>query len=137
MQDLGAGYGRAYLPAALARKYPNADREWGWQYLFPAGRRSIDPRDGRVKRHHPDESVIQRAVKEAKGRVEQARAPLLHPAEGGPVEIKIAKVPHAPRGLTGIRGARRRATCLAEKSVAAGVLRGRMIFALKAPSWQS
>ena len=43
-RDLAEGYGRVYLPFALDRKYPNADREWGWQYVFPASRRSIDPR---------------------------------------------------------------------------------------------
>src|SRR5690606_29678867 len=50
---------------ALARKYPHAARATGWQYLFPAVRRSVDPRDGRPKRHHLDENVLQRAVKQA------------------------------------------------------------------------
>jgi integron integrase len=59
------GFGRVYLPDALARKYPNADRDWGWQYVFPASARSRDPRSGAIRRHHRDESVIQRAVKEA------------------------------------------------------------------------
>ena len=53
------------LPNALARKYLNAERELGWQYLFPAGRCGIDPLDGRQKRHHLDESVLQRAVRAA------------------------------------------------------------------------
>jgi integron integrase len=64
-RDLAEGFGRVYLPDALARKYPNADREWGWQYVFPAAARSRDPRSGVIRRHHLDESVIQRAVKEA------------------------------------------------------------------------
>jgi integron integrase len=64
-EDLNHGFGRVYLPDALARKYPNADREWGWQYVFPAGSLSMDPRSGRKRRHHLDESVIQRSVKEA------------------------------------------------------------------------
>jgi site-specific recombinase XerD len=55
------------LPDALARKYPNADREWGWQYVFPSANLSIDPRFGSKRRHHLDESVIQRSVKEAAG----------------------------------------------------------------------
>jgi integrase len=54
-----------YLPDALGRKYPTADREWGWQYVFPAGNLSVDPRSGSRRRHHLDESLIQRAVKAA------------------------------------------------------------------------
>lgn len=61
--DLAAGHGDVYLPFALARKYPNADREWGWQYVFPSVKRSEDPRTGLVRRHHAAESVLQRAVK--------------------------------------------------------------------------
>jgi integron integrase len=64
-RDLDAGFGAVSLPAALARKYRNAERTFGWQYLFPASRRRIDPLDGRVKRHHLDESVLQRAVSAA------------------------------------------------------------------------
>jgi integron integrase len=64
-QDLRQGVGRAYLPDALGRKYPNANREWGWQYVFPAASLSVDPRSQERRRHHLDESVIQRAVKEA------------------------------------------------------------------------
>ena len=63
--DLASGFGSAYLPHALARKYPNAAREWAWQYLFPAAHRSIDPRSGAERRHHIDETVLQRAVKQA------------------------------------------------------------------------
>lgn len=62
-KDLADGYGKVWLPHALARKYPNAPAEWGWQYVFPASRRSIDPSSGIVRRHHFDESSIQRAVK--------------------------------------------------------------------------
>jgi len=64
-QDLAAGYGQVYLPYALDRKYPNASREWGWQYVFPSDRLSIDPRSGSMRRHHVDESNLQRAVKDA------------------------------------------------------------------------
>lgn len=64
-QDLHQGYGQVYLPYALERKYPNADRDWIWQYIFPASTRSQDPRRGIIRRHHLDESVIQKAVKAA------------------------------------------------------------------------
>lgn len=63
--DLREGYGRVYLPHALATKYPNADREWGWQYVFPSSRRSIDPRSGAERRHHAPEDSLQRGVKQA------------------------------------------------------------------------
>lgn len=62
-KDLAEGFGAVYLPNALARKYPNAPREWGWQYVFPSSRRSIDPRSDVVRRHHFDEKAIQRAIK--------------------------------------------------------------------------
>jgi integron integrase len=63
--DLEGGNGEVYLPYALARKYPNAGREWGWQYVFPAAKLSTDPRTGAVRRHHAGEQVLQRAVKQA------------------------------------------------------------------------
>ena len=63
--DLREGFGRVYLPYALARKYPNAEREWGWQYVFPASKRSLDPRSGREQRHHVAETALQKAVKAA------------------------------------------------------------------------
>ncbi len=64
-RDLADGFGAVWLPHALARKYPNAARELAWQYLFPAARRSVDPRDGSERRHHLDEKVLQRAVRAA------------------------------------------------------------------------
>jgi integron integrase len=63
--DIAAGFGRVWLPHALAQKYPNADRDLGWQYLFPSAARSVDPRSGRLMRHHLDERMLQRAVKTA------------------------------------------------------------------------
>lgn len=63
--DLRAGFGAVYLPYALERKYPNAGREWGWQYVFPSSQRSIDPYSGKERRHHLDEKVLQRAIKRA------------------------------------------------------------------------
>jgi integron integrase len=64
-QGLKAGNGDVYLPYALARKYPNAGREFGWQYVFPAANLSNDPRSGKQRRHHVLELNIQRAVKRA------------------------------------------------------------------------
>jgi integron integrase len=64
-EDLAKGYGSVYLPDALDRKYPNASREWIWQYVFPSDRLSTDPRSGVVRRHHLDESGLQKAVRAA------------------------------------------------------------------------
>ena len=63
--DLQLGYGAVFLPNALARKYPQAAREWGWQYVFPSTRLSVDPRSGAIRRHHVHENGLQRAVKHA------------------------------------------------------------------------
>lgn len=63
--DLERGYGRVHLPFALERKYPNANREWGWQYVFPSHKLSPDPRAGQMRRHHLDETGLQKAVKAA------------------------------------------------------------------------
>lgn len=64
-QDLAAGWGRVLLPHALARKYPNAPVEWGWQWVFPQRNRWHDPRSGEQGRHHLDPTLIQRAVRRA------------------------------------------------------------------------
>jgi len=64
-QDLDAGHGTVDLPDALERKYPNTNRDWGWQYVFPSERRSTDPRTGLVHRHHLDASGLQKAVRRA------------------------------------------------------------------------
>jgi integron integrase len=64
-QDLKDGFGEVFLPGALERKYPEAARQWGWQYVFPAARRSVDPRTGAVRRHHLSEKVLQSAVRNA------------------------------------------------------------------------
>jgi integrase len=63
--DLRRGAGWVELPWALARKYPNAGREWAWQWVFPATRFYVDRVSGQRRRHHLHESVLQRAVKEA------------------------------------------------------------------------
>jgi len=64
-KELEEGFGAVYLPEALARKYLNAERETGWQWVFPAKDRSLDPRSGREMRHHVLESGLQKAVKRA------------------------------------------------------------------------
>ncbi|MCR4298225.1 MAG: integron integrase [Gallionella sp.] len=63
--DLRQGYGAVYLPNALERKYPNAAREWGWQYVFPSAKLSTDPRSDETRRHHVQDQSVQRAVKQA------------------------------------------------------------------------
>ncbi len=64
-QDLESGLGEVYLPNALARKYPKAAREFGWQYVFPSRNISIDPRSDKKRRHHIDASVVNKAIKSA------------------------------------------------------------------------
>lgn len=63
--DFAQGQAAVYLPDALAVKYPNAPTEWGWQYVFPSGSYSTDPRSGAIRRHHIDEKLLQRAMKRA------------------------------------------------------------------------
>jgi integron integrase len=63
-RDSAEGHGEVYLPDALERKYPNAAKEWGWQYVFPSSKLSVDPRSGKIRRHHISEKAIQNAVKE-------------------------------------------------------------------------
>lgn len=64
-QDLAADLGAVYLPDALAEAYPNAAHEWGWQYVFPSRDISVDPRSGVQRRHHVDQSVVNKAIKAA------------------------------------------------------------------------
>ncbi|MDZ7656983.1 MAG: integron integrase [Sulfurimicrobium sp.] len=64
-QDLAAGYGAVHLPYALEKKYPNAAREWAWQYVFPSANFAVDPRTGETRRHHLQDQAVQRAVKQA------------------------------------------------------------------------
>ena len=67
-RDLEAGFGRVFLPEALARKYPSAEREFRWHYLFPASRLAQDPRSGVIRRHHLHQRVVQREIKAAAAR---------------------------------------------------------------------
>jgi integron integrase len=77
-RDLSRGLGRAPLPDALARKYPTADREWGWQWVFPASSHYVDRQTGIRHRYHLHESVVQRAVKEVVGRAGLAKPASCH-----------------------------------------------------------
>jgi integron integrase len=76
--DLVQDFGGATLPDAIARKYPQAGREWPWQYVFPASRTIFDPSRGGRVRHHLDESVLQRAVKEAATRARLSKPASCH-----------------------------------------------------------
>jgi len=76
--DLAAGFGAVYLPGALERKLPSASREWAWQYVFPAERRSIDPRTGIERRHHVNEKNLQNAVKAAVRKARLSKAASCH-----------------------------------------------------------
>lgn len=64
-EDLANGLGEVFLPDALERKYPSAAKEWGWQFVFPSDRLSVDPRSNKVRRHHIHENSLQKAVKKA------------------------------------------------------------------------
>ncbi|MFC1498880.1 integron integrase [Verrucomicrobiota bacterium] len=65
LKDLADGYGTVYLPGALAKKYPNTNKEWCWKYVFPSKKLSIDPRSGIKRRHHIYESTLQKLIKQA------------------------------------------------------------------------
>ena len=67
-EDLADGYGEVYLPGAIARKYSNAAKSFGWQYVFPSKTHSTDPRSDKTRRHHVLESGLQKAVKTAVGK---------------------------------------------------------------------
>lgn len=67
-EDLAAGFGMTRLPHALARKYPRAASEFGWQFVFPSANRSLDPLDGMQRRHHFDDAILSRALKSARAR---------------------------------------------------------------------
>jgi integron integrase len=64
-EDLASGYGDVYLPHALSRKYPNAAKEWHWQYVFPSSNLSVDPRSGRIRRHHKSDKAIRSSMHSA------------------------------------------------------------------------
>jgi integron integrase len=74
-RDVQEGFGEVYLPEGLARKYPNAGREWGWQWVFPSAELSLDPETKVRRRHHVSDAAVQSAIKLA-----AARAGLVKPA---------------------------------------------------------
>jgi site-specific recombinase XerD len=76
--DLAAGWGRVLMPCALARKYPNAEREWAWQWVFPQQNRWHDRASATQGRHHLDPSVVQKAVKRAVGESGVTKAASCH-----------------------------------------------------------
>jgi integron integrase len=76
--DLAAGWGRVLMPCALARKYPNANREWAWQWVFPQQNRWRDRESGNQGRHHLDPSVVQKAVKRAMAEAGVSKAASCH-----------------------------------------------------------
>jgi len=76
--DHESGFGEVYLPGALARKYPNAPREWGWQFLFPSSRISVDPQSGIARRHHLHETSLQKGIKRAARAIDIAKTVSCH-----------------------------------------------------------
>jgi hypothetical protein len=68
-EDLAKGYGAAHLPFALSEKYPNAEREWAWQYVFPSARLAYDPQAKTMRRWYTSETTLQRAIKTAAQKV--------------------------------------------------------------------
>jgi site-specific recombinase XerD len=62
-EDVAAGHGRVWLPGALRRKYPKAEQEWGWQWVFPSAELSIDPETKVIRRHHVTDAAVQNAIK--------------------------------------------------------------------------
>ncbi len=77
-KDLSLGHGDVHLPDALNRKYPHAGKEWAWQYVFPANHLSVDPRSGRVRRHHIGDSAIQDVIKKAVKRADIPKHATVH-----------------------------------------------------------
>jgi integron integrase len=72
-RDRAEGFGEVWLPHAFQRKNPAAAADWSWQYVFPAAKPSLDPRGARTRRHHLDESTIQKAVRTAVQRADIAK----------------------------------------------------------------
>ncbi len=77
-EDIAAGYGEVYLPDALARNYPNAAKEWHWQYVFPSSNLSVDPRSGKIRRHHKSDKAIQSAMNNALKKTSIAKHASVH-----------------------------------------------------------
>jgi len=77
-RDLVEGFGCVSMPSGLGRKYPNAEREWGWQWVFPSANRSMDSQTGRTGRHHTAETGLQRAIKNALRRTSITKSASCH-----------------------------------------------------------
>ena len=77
-KDIALGHGSVYLPESLGRKYPNANREWAWQYVFPSDNLTVDPRSGIVRRHHIGQQTLQRAMKIAVEKADIGKAASVH-----------------------------------------------------------
>lgn len=76
--DRAKGYGEVFMPEALERKYPNAGKEWRWQYVFPSDRLSVDPRSGKIRRHHLSDTAIQQTMARAVVKAELAKHATVH-----------------------------------------------------------
>jgi integron integrase len=104
LADLATGAGSVALPEALARKYPNASREWIWQWLFPATRTYVDRDTREVRRHHLHESVVQRAVRQAAVAAQLAKPATPHTFRHYAECPVMPSCPPSPAGIAGIPG---------------------------------